>query len=562
MGQVASNVARCCLALLLVGATAVHTFAERRKVEIRHADFWRSLNRGDEKINRLIGNVELFHNETTMTCDSAYLYPDNRFEAFGRVVINKDTTWLFGDYMDYQGSADVGKVRGRLVTMLDGEMRLRTQFLDFNTSTNVAFFFNGGTLDNAQNLLESNQGYYYSDQKLAVFNRKVEMKNEEYRIKSDSLHYLTEQDVATFFKQTYIWHEDGFLAFRQGYYNRPNDHFFMSNHVYMMNDKQESWSDSAHYYRAQKEGEMFSNVQLYDSSQHAMALGDYAKLYEDRDLAYMTKNPVGVLFSEKPEDDTMFVKGDTLLVQRTPNTDSATMMLDSTRRYMHAFYGVKFYHPDIQGACDSLTYNAIDSLGEMFYDPILWNKENQLTADKMEIYQKNNQLDRLEMIEAGFIASLDDSVKLYYNQIKGKLIVSHFAQNDIYKVDVFGSGQTVYYLRDSLKLTGTLNVSSMDIFFYLKNRKIHKINYVSDVGSKTIPPKDINVKELTLKGFSWQQDRRPKSRYDITTRAIRPSLRQPSLAIEQPTYAITTRINGVKNAFFPPKELVQRSTRP
>jgi lipopolysaccharide export system protein LptA len=555
MGKVASSGVRCCAALLLACLAAAPAFAEKRKVEIQHADFWRSLKRGDEMINRLIGNVQILHNETTMTCDSAYLYPNNRFEAFGRVVVSKDTTWLFGDYMDYESATDMGKVRGRLVTLLDGKTRLRTQFLDFNTAENIAFFFNGGVIDNGQNLLESKQGHYYSNEKLAIFHHKVEMKNEEYRIKSDSLHYLTEQDIATFFRQTCIWHEDGFLSFRQGYYNKPDDHFFMTDNVYMMNEKQEAWSDSAHYYRSQKEGEMFDNVQLYDSTQHAISLGDYAKLYEDRDLAYMTKNPAGVLFSDKPEDDTMFIKADTLLVRRIANTDSTTMMLDSTRKYLHAFFGVTFYHPDVQGACDSLTYNAIDSLGEMFYNPILWNKENQLTADKMEIYQKNNQLHRLDMIDAGFIASQDDSMKSYYNQIKGKLVVAHFAQNDLYKVDVFGSGQTVYYLRDSLKLSGALNATSVDIFFYIKNRAIQKINYVANTDSKVVPPKDIDVKELTLKGFSWQQDRRPKSRYDITRRTIQPSLRRYSLAIEPPKYMVTERISKIKNAFFPPKEL-------
>jgi lipopolysaccharide export system protein LptA len=554
MGQVASNIVRYGLIALFACATAC-AFAEKRKVEIKHADFWRSLKRGDEAINRLIGNVLLLHNGTTMTCDSAYLYPDNHFEAFSRVVVNKDTTWLFGDYMDYQGNTDIGKVRGRLVTLIDGKTRLRTQFLDFNTATNAAFFTKGGVIENEQNLLESNEGNYYSSQKLAIFNDKVEMKNEDYRIKSDSLHYFTERDLSLFFKQTYIWHEDVFLSFRHGYYSKPNDHFFMSDHVYMMSEKQESWSDSAHYYRAQKEGEMFGNVQLYDSTQYAMSLGDYAKLYEDRDLAYMTKEPVGVLFSDDPKDDTMFIKADTLLVRRVVNTDSTTIAQDSTRKYMHAFFGVKFYHPDIQGACDSMVYSAIDSLAEMFYSPILWNKENQLSANKMEIYQKNNQLHQLIMVDDGFIASQDDSVKSYYNQIKGKLIVSHFAQNDIYKVDVFGSGQTVYYLRDSMKLTGAALCSSVDIFFYIKNRAIQKINYTSGSKSHVMPPKDIKVKDLTLKGFSWQQDIRPRSRYDITRRAIQPSSRQQSLAVEQPQYMITSRINKIKSAFFPPENI-------
>ncbi|MDR0414333.1 MAG: hypothetical protein LBH84_02850 [Prevotellaceae bacterium] len=557
MGQVTSNtIIRWGLALIFA-CTAANAFAEKRRVEVKHSDFLRSLKKGEETGNRLIGNVQLLHNGATMTCDSAYVYQGNHFEAFGRVVVNKDTTWLFGDYMDYQGNTDVGRVRGRLVTLLDGKTRLRTQLLDFNTATNTAVFSNGGVIDNGQSQLESDEGTYYSGQKLAIFNTKVEMKSEDYRIKSDSLHYLTEQDVATFFKQTYVWHEDVFLSFRLGYYNRPNDHFFMADHAYMMSDKQESWSDSAHYYRAQKEGEMFGNVQLYDSAQHAMSLGDYAKLYEDRDLAYMTNDPAALLFSDKPEDDTMFIKADTLLVRRVANTDSATMMLDSTRKYMHAFFGVKFFHPDIQGVCDSMAYSAIDSLAEMFYNPILWNENTQMSANKMEFYQKNNQLHRLDMIDAGFIASLDDSVKAYYNQIKGSLIVAHFAQNDLYKVEVFGNGQTVYYARDSMKLSNVLRASSIDISFYIKNRAIQKINYSVSSDSKLIPPADINVKELTLKGFSWQPHLRPSSRYDITRRAIQPSCRQQALAVEQPQYVIAERIDKIKDAFFPPDDLTR-----
>lgn len=379
---------RYSLLFLLFFCLNAAAFAERRPVQIEHADVARGLKRPEGTINRLIGNVRLLHNGATMTCDSAYIYPDNRFEAFSRVVVNKDTVWLYGDYMDYQSATDVGKVRGRMVTLIDGETRLRTQFLDFNTATSVAFFTKGGTIDNGENLMESDQGYYYSNQKLAVFNTKVEMQNAEYKIKSDSLHYYTEADITKFFKQSYVFHKDVFLAFRYGSYYKQSDHFFVADKVYMLSEKQESWSDSAHYYRSQKVGEMYDNVQLYDSAQHAMTLGDYAKLYENEDLAFVTKQPVGVFFSENVKDDTMFIKADTLLVRRVVNTDTLTVAQDSMRKYMHAFHHVKFFHPEIQGACDSMSYSAIDSLVEMFYDPVLWNKENQLTADKINILQK------------------------------------------------------------------------------------------------------------------------------------------------------------------------------
>ncbi|MDR2938491.1 MAG: hypothetical protein LBU92_06115 [Prevotellaceae bacterium] len=559
-------------------------------MQIVHADAARSLKRGEGTINRLIGNVKLLHNEATMTCDSAYLYPDNRFEAFSRVVVNKDTVWLYGDYMDYRSAEDVGKVRGKMVTLIDGATRLRTQFLDFNTATNVAFFSQGGTIDNEDNLLESEQGYYFSDEKLAIFNAKVEMQNVDYKLKSDSLHYLTNGDVATFFKQTYVFHEDVFASFRRGFYHKMADHFFMADNAYMMSEKQESWSDSAHYYRAQKVGEMFGNVQLFDSAQHAMTLGDYAKLLEANEVALVTQNPVGVFFSENVKDDTMFLKADTLLVRRVLTIDTSAFEPDSVQlsqldsmkktltdsvqiaqldslfsdstvikhdsiKYLHAFHHVKFYHPEIQGVCDSMTYSTIDSLLEMFFEPVLWNYANQLTGDKINVITKNNELHSLELEGAGFITSVDDSTKLFYNQLSGKLIVANFAQNDLYRVDIFGSGQSIYYLRDKAKLSGVNSSTSEDMVIHIKNRKVSKISYSANPSSNILPPKDIDVTALTLKGFSWQKDARPQSRREITQRSIRPTQRKESAQISAPTFSITQRLNEVKGGFLPPKDV-------
>ncbi|MDR3297163.1 MAG: hypothetical protein LBS94_02895, partial [Prevotellaceae bacterium] len=309
-------------ASLMLTCIALGASAEKREVQIRKADYMRELKVEGEAGTRLIGSVELMHNNTRMLCDSAYMHPNNRFEAFGHVVVNKDTLWLFGDYMDYEGNTDMGKVRGNLVTLLDGKTRLRTQFLDFNTATNVAYFTQGGTINNGQNLLESERGRYLSNEKFAIFNTRVEMKNEQYNVKSDSLTYHMEQDVATFFKQSYVWNKDVFISFRHGFYSKNDDHFFVADNAYMMSEKQEGWSDSAHYYRAQKESEMFDNVQLYDSSQHAITLGDYAKLYEERGLTYITREPVAALFSDNPKDDTMFIKADTLMAYRVIKNDT------------------------------------------------------------------------------------------------------------------------------------------------------------------------------------------------------------------------------------------------
>jgi lipopolysaccharide assembly outer membrane protein LptD (OstA) len=93
--------------LFLLGCHAANA-AGRREIQIVQADAARSYRMGDATINRLVGNVVLLHNNTLMNCDSAYLYPDQRFEAFGNVVIHKDTTWLYGNYLDYRSAVSTG----------------------------------------------------------------------------------------------------------------------------------------------------------------------------------------------------------------------------------------------------------------------------------------------------------------------------------------------------------------------------------------------------------------------------------------------------------------------
>ncbi|MGL5912930.1 MAG: OstA-like protein [Bacteroidales bacterium] len=626
---------------IIISLAFFNAIAERRQVEIIHADRIKSLKHGESSINRLIGNVKLWHNGTTMTCDSAYLYPDNRFEAFSRVVINKDTTWLYGDYMDYESERDLGKVRGEIVTMLDGETRLRTQFLDFNTATNVTYFSKGGTIDNGENLLESIQGTYYSDQKLAIFDTKVEMRNQDYSIKSDSLHYFTDDETALFFKQTYVFHDDVFMSFLEGSYQGKIDYFFMTQNVYMMSKEQEAWSDTAQYYRSQKESDMFGNVQLFDSTQYAAVLAEHVKILENQDVAFATRNPVGVIFSENPADDTMFIKADTLLVRRititdtiiikaldtslnlridsllfdstdlqlkadtltstsidttltTPRIDAITQVQatdslpthaidtlsidsiphqektdtlntieldssiyllandsvyirDSVLQYFHAYNKVRFYHPELQGYCDSLAHSEADSLTEMFYDPILWNQENQMTGDQINAYQKNNQIHSIELDGNGFMASEDDTVKQYYNQIKGKLVIAKFAQNDLYQIDVFGNGQTVMFLREAEKLSGVNNSTSSELSIYVKNRKVQRVSYLSKPVSNILPPRKITAEEVTLRGLSWRGDIRPRSRYEITSRSFYPSQRYLRASIGIPTFSITSRLNQIND---------------
>ena len=58
----------------------------------------------------LVGNFAAQHNGAVITCDSAVRYSDMRIEFFGNVLINKNTTYIYGDRAEYDGNVNEARV--------------------------------------------------------------------------------------------------------------------------------------------------------------------------------------------------------------------------------------------------------------------------------------------------------------------------------------------------------------------------------------------------------------------------------------------------------------------
>jgi len=642
--------------------------ASKKKVDIVNADFIRSGNHNGKTINRLIGNVQLLHNGALMSCDSAYQFSSSEFEAYSRIVIVKDATYLYGDLLQYDGNTNIAKVRGKIVRLLDSTTVLRTQYLDFNTKENIGHFFNGGTIRNNTNLLESMNGRYFSNEKLFVFTDSIELHNEIYDIKSNSGNYNTRTDLVTFTSHTNIWHEDGFLSCDNGWYDKPRDYFYFSKNAYIQSKEQEIWADSIFYDRRIGKSDLHGNVQILDTVQQAIAFGGEGHFYENPQGATMLKNPsVAYYSSEDGKLDTLFIRADTLHFKTVPNplfykTDTiaskdssetmnsinanrlmnnsgfsligkpisegetktsndsllqtndaiairdtsqiidslatiipiidsttitnlidtgafktiadtvivaeeiptlisgeennneltpiadtaSTAAIDSTIRQVFAHFNARAYRQDVQAACDSFAYSSLDSLGRMFGRPVLWNKQQQITAKEIHFLSDPNKKEmiRADFLESAFIIAHEQDT--FYNQIKGRDIIGYFRDNDIYLLDVVSNAQTVYYLQeDSVVANGNI-AESISMKILLKKQKIQYIKYHNKPISDVFPIDQLPKEKATLKGFEWREAERPKSRWEICTETARPSQRNESPVFQKPTFPITERINAIK----------------
>lgn len=214
------------------------------------------------------------------------------------------------------------------------------------------------------------------------------------------------------------------------------------------------------------------------------------------------------MFIQFTNKDTLYMHADTL--RTIPDTAAVE---NSDNKFFMAYRNVRFWKPDLQGKCDSLAYQMKDSVMRMFFDPVLWDATNQMTAERIEYVSKEIDPDLAKMENEAMIISKEDSIK--FNQIAGKLILGQIFENKLKVVDVNGNAQTRYYLKEKEKYTGMNSLESSKIKIHLVESKIDSITFYPKPEGKTIPLRDLTDEQKWLRGFIWREAEKPRNRFDL-----------------------------------------------
>lgn len=285
---------------------------ERRRIN------WKADNAGPvapgDSVIFLVGNFAAQHNGALIACDSAVQYSERHWEFFGNVLINKNTTYIYGDRADYDGDLNEARVYSDLIKVVDGDATLYTYTFVYNTKSNVGEFSGGGILLNGENRLESQRGYYYGDEKFVASVDDVQMRNEEYALKGDSIVYDLATDNAHFFEHTNIWSHNGdFLYADRGTYRKIDTVYFVTRNGYLLTEKQEMWSDSIDYFRPRNHVVLHHDLQIDDSEHKVLAFGDYGEYWKEPGDAFLTRRP-SVVSYDTSEGDTIYMRSDSMFL--------------------------------------------------------------------------------------------------------------------------------------------------------------------------------------------------------------------------------------------------------
>jgi lipopolysaccharide export system protein LptA len=456
-------------------------------------------------VHRLIGNVNLLHEKITMLCDSAHLYfSKNQVMAFSKVHVQQgDTLNLFGDYVFYDGKTELAIVKGN-VELIDKETHLYTQAIDYDTHNKIARYNDKGKITNASNVLTSKIGTYFVSQSLAHFKDSVKIVNPDYIMNADTMDYNTNSEIAFFTGPTKLKGDSLNLYCEKGWFDTKKDITTLWKKAEIDNLQQKITGDTLFYDKVRGYGESFGNVVIKDSANNLIVSGNYAWYYKQPERFLVTKK---AMFTQVSKKDSLFLHADTI---------SATSAADSAGRefrIMKAYHGCRMFSQDFQSKCDSLSYSFQDSVIRLYYLPVIWSQENQLTSDTMAIFTKNRQPEKLELYGFAFITSQVDTFR--FNQIKGRKLTGYFRDNELYKIDIRGNGESIYYLLEGEFVAGINQAKCANIEVLVEKGKISEIIEYQNPEGTIDPPVPIGPAPLRLKGFEWLEKLRPKKKNDI-----------------------------------------------
>lgn len=478
--------------------------AQKGKTEIRiiHSNTLEYDEKLGPDLKRLIGEVELQHEDVFMYCDSAYLYnKQNLVEAYSNVYLRQgDTLHLYGDFLRYKADIKLAIIRNN-VTLIDNDTELNTEFLDYDLNKNLGYYFNGGIIYSGENILSSIQGVYYTKRKEFHFKDSVVIVNPDYIILADTMKYNTVTEISYFLGPTEIKGDTSYLYCEDGWYNTKTDITKLKKNALVKSKNMTIKGDSIYYEKINGYGIAYGNVVLTDTLENIIIKGNWIEYFEQPEKFTVTDSAV---FIQITGADSLFIHADTLISVK----DST-----GTYRTVSAYYHSKLYKDDFQGKSDSMIYSFRDSVIRLYNDPVLWSDKNQLTADSIAIFTKNGYADYLEMYNNAFIITQEDSIR--FNQIKGKNMIAFFRESNLYKIDVTGNGETIYYILDEGEIMGVNKVLCSDIIIYLENGEINKISFLDKPDGIMTPPDDEDPENLKLDGFNWLELSRPLNKWDI-----------------------------------------------
>lgn len=481
---------------------SVAGFAQGKRIQILHSDN----SSIDEKrlpgATILLGNIVIQHQGIRLKCKKAVHYKEQNFiKAYGDVVLNQgDSIIQTSQYTEYNGNSQKALSWGNVV-IRDPKMTLSTDTLNFDRSRQLLYYNYGAKIKDSINVLTSNKGNYYLDNKKFQAISNVVLTNPDYVLESNHLDYYTDSGRAYLYGSSTITSDDNLIYCEKGFYDTQRDISHFTKNARIEFDEKEIRADSLFYNRNLGFASATNNITVTDTLNHSVLKGNYAEFFEKADSAFVVGRAVAITNTNK---DSLFIHGDTILATGKPD-----------KRIIRAYHHVKFFKSDLSGKCDSIHSDQGIGLTQMFKKPVLWSQKSQITGDTIQLIN-DIETEKMDSIKVLYNAFIIDKDSIGYNQIKGRNLFGKFEDNDLRFVRIVGNSEVIHFVRDEEKnLIGIEKTTCSEIHFVLRDGKIETSTFVNQPDGQTYPPSQLPENVRKLRGFIWRENEKPMTKNDI-----------------------------------------------
>ncbi|MFN5620132.1 MAG: OstA-like protein [Flavobacteriales bacterium] len=501
------------ISLALCCSLLMNAQSQPQRVKLIHTDELR-YDKSQVDAQRLIGHVHLQLEGTTFFCDSAYLFTNDDFDAFGNIrILDTSGGTVTADFLHFDRATKLATLREHVV-LRDKDMTLTTGYLTYAVDSEVAIYQGGGKIVSSanKNVLTSKNGTYYGASETFHFKRQVILKNPNYVVTCDTMQYNSGSEVTYFRGPTTITGDSTVIYCENGYYDSRKDESRFGKNARILDGTTLLKGDSIYYNGIANMGEVFGNVHIRDTTETMVISGDYGKHLETTKWSFVTGH---ALLTQGYDSDTLFMHADTL----TSLPDSAGY------DRVFAYHGVRFFKSDLQGVCDSLVYLQQDSTLWMFSEPIVWSAQSQVTGDTISLEMENQVLRYANVLSNAFMVSdaeaSGDSIvgsEEKFNQIKGKRMRADFLNDALHHIRVEGNAELIYFPTDDKsgqpKTMGTNEGQCSAMLLSFENGELSRVR-MEEAPKAVFKSTKFADSPLRMKEFKWLKAQRPVDRYAI-----------------------------------------------
>ncbi len=482
-------------------------------------------------LQSLGGNVLVRQGTTLFHADSAVINQGTKLmQAYGNIHINdNDSLHTYSKYLRYLGAERIAFLKENVKLVDNKGSTLTTSELEYDLNTQIAVFKKNGKVVNKKTTLTSREGEYNGVTKDVMFKKNVVLKDPGYSIYTDSLMYNATTERATFVAPTTIINEGRKIYTREGYYDLKQGKAFFAKRPQIVDSTYSIIADEMAFDDKEGIGQFRGNVVYVDTANNVSIISNQLFVNNKKSSFLATQKPLMILVQGK---DSVYITADTLYSARLSDLDTNRVVPvikdtadgysqpdllgkdSSMNRFFEAWNNVRIFSDSAQAVCDSMFYAGTDSVFRLYRDPVLWSSASQITADTIYLFTRDQKTERLQAFFNGFVINKVGSNQ--YNQVRGNTVNAWFKDGNIDYVRAKGRAESVYYAMDSENgFVGMNRATSDAIDMFFEEQKPKKVKFINDLKGVTYPIRQIPPEEDKLKGFIWQENRRPKTKFDL-----------------------------------------------